>query len=1345
MAKRILGLDLGTNSIGWAVVDDDGCGEFELIRRGVHIFQEGVKIEKGIESSKAAERTKYRAARRLKFRRKLRKIKTLNVLSTANFCPTLSDEELKNWRSERIYPLNPDFRDWCRTSDPKTSDKNTVYKNPYYFRWLAATESLDLNHKEDRYKLGRAFYHIAQRRGFKSNRLDTTKESDGVVSNDITALNKKMNNRTLGQYFFEECYKSGEKIRKIHTSRDEHYLAEFNFICEKQGVAKELKNELHKAIFYQRPLKSQKGLVATCPFEPKKKRAPISHPLFEEFRMWQTLNNIKIKTMNDVELRPLTTEEKDLIIPLFLRVKPQFDFKDIAKKLTPKGQKSAYVKSRDTDAHVLFNYRDNQTISGCPLSAKLKNLFVEDYKAAIAKTYRGNKETKDGKQRSADDLLYEVWHALFSFNDKERLGTYAKKRLGLTDEQVIEFLNINPKQGYGALSLKAIRKILPYLKQGLIYSHAVFFANLDEVIGISANEDERLKTDISTLIDEHKQYVSGAKCVNEFVREYKKNPRNFNEKYDLRDVQAFETTLPKKVRDLAESICKKIKRQISLNNGNGEYFKIERLEKRVGDYLIENFDTDSVLLKKLYHPSAIETYKPAKKHSDGTSYLGDPRISSIKNPVFMRAMFRVKAVVNELLKQGEITDQMQIHVEMAKELNDANKRAAIRTWQKNNEIKRNKYKEAIEEAIKGNQKGTRIDREATGDEILKYQLWEEQNHICPYTGVTIELTDFIGKDPKYDIEHTIPRSLACDNSQENMTLCDGKYNREIKKAKIPFECPNYKEILPRVQHWQEEVDRLHGLIGKKRKDSRPATTKEKKDKAIQERLILEMERNYLREKHRRFTMEEITGGFKNSQLVDTRIITKYARLYLKTVFSTVHTVNGKATGDFRQCWGVEKTRDNHAHHAVDAIIVACVTRNQYDELAQYYHEYESYKRNDPSVPEKPHFEKPWKTFTEDMKNLKNEILVSHYAPNHLLKQTKKKAKLNGKIIIQKGQTARGSLHKDTFYGAIKRPIMNKFGKREDTIKFVVRKPLDNLETSDVKKIVDDKIREIVTERRDVEASLKKTLKTLEKQKVRANDDEAVIIQRNIDALKSKISNLYALPNKNGNPIPIKKVRIFTRLQEPLMLKRHRDISVKKAKLYKKNYYVANDENYIMALYEGKNAKNKIKRDSEIFNNLKTINFYKASNRNSNTEIVPKEKMGLPLKQILQSGMFVLLWRESPNEIWALSELERANRLYIIRGLDDDGIKLYFHQEARPTVDVIKHMNNVINEFNVQNNILDKKGEIKKSKLTSPKGGDVLERSDEFPYIKFQPSNFNALIEGIDFKLTVLGEIENLQT
>jgi len=219
--KKILGLDLGTNSIGWAVVETEDNKKFELLDKGVRIFQEGVKIEKGIESSKAAERTGYRSARRIKFRRRLRKIETLKVLIENNMCP-LSMDELIVWKENKNnYPKNKIFYNWLKTKDPKEGTNGT-YINPYYFRTEAIKRKL-----ENTNDVGRALYHLAQRRGFKSNRLESTDEkSRGIVKTEINKLSSELNGRYLGEYFYE-LYLKGEKIRKRHISREEHYLNEF--------------------------------------------------------------------------------------------------------------------------------------------------------------------------------------------------------------------------------------------------------------------------------------------------------------------------------------------------------------------------------------------------------------------------------------------------------------------------------------------------------------------------------------------------------------------------------------------------------------------------------------------------------------------------------------------------------------------------------------------------------------------------------------------------------------------------------------------------------------------------------------------------------------------------------------------------------------------------------------------------------------------------------------------------------------------------------------------------------------------------------------------------------------
>ena len=152
MAK-ILGLDLGTNSIGWAIVEKNNS-DFTLIDKGVRIFSEGVNIEAktNSESSKAAKRTEFRSSRKLKYRRKIRKIGLLKVLSDNDFCPKLLDIELKDWRYKKIYPQNNEFRIWLSTDNQeKEDDRKLQSKNPYAYRFKAAIDNLNLKNKEDRY------------------------------------------------------------------------------------------------------------------------------------------------------------------------------------------------------------------------------------------------------------------------------------------------------------------------------------------------------------------------------------------------------------------------------------------------------------------------------------------------------------------------------------------------------------------------------------------------------------------------------------------------------------------------------------------------------------------------------------------------------------------------------------------------------------------------------------------------------------------------------------------------------------------------------------------------------------------------------------------------------------------------------------------------------------------------------------------------------------------------------------------------------------------------------------------------------------------------------------------
>jgi len=1446
MAK-ILGLDLGTNSIGWAIVDKEK-NDFKLLDKGVRIFSEGVNIEAktNSESSKAAKRTEFRSARKLKYRRKIRKIELLKVLSENNLCPKLSDDELNEWRYKKIYPQNDEFRIWLGTDNQKDeAERKKQNKNPYFFRFKAAKENLNLNNIEDRYILGRALYHISQRRGFLSNRLDNSdnsiieeknieiagiindatsivgfsetfsefltsfdkddasnkplftlsrafiaiskensalaysdlkeklherlnkKEFLGPVKRAISDLTEKIQEEkcsTLGEYFYT-LYQKGDKIRGEYTHRIDHYLTEFNFICNKQNISNEVKVAIEKAIFFQRPLKSQKGLVAKCPLENRKACVPISHPDFEEFRMLSFLNNVKIKMPTDEKLRLLSLEEREQIQPLFFRKKANFDFIDIAKKLTPKNLTPKYYKDREvSDENVLFNYNLGSNVAGCPTIANIFDVFGIKWKEYLLSNFAKNTKTQDNTkvQKSIEEIIDDVWHVLFRFDNEELSKQFAIENLKCDEKTATKFSKIKLKQDYGSLSLKAIRNILPYLRQNLIYSHAVFLANMKNILpkeiwNIEENRNV-INNEINSIIESYKLYSNNIDIVNGLIKNVKKENGTWSSTNNF-VAEAYKNGLNKQVKDFfgtkkwnetSEIFQSKIlsecfelfSNQMKLNSGRGEFAKKQTIDEILKTFLSDNFNVTEESLKKLYHPSAIEVYKKAKRSDvDGKKYLGSPLISSIKNPMAMRSLHQLKKVINQLIMDDMIDEDTSIHIEMPRELNSSNERVAIRQWNEDLKNRRNKYSEEIKSIFRGeiltedcnDANSNYSDYEPTETDILKYQLWIEQNKVCLYTGKTICLSDFIGNNPKFDIEHTIPRSRSLDNSHVNKTLCSAIYNRQTKKDKIPFECPNYEEILPRIKHWYAKYKDLEQQIKDLSKKVKAATIKDKRDKYIIERTKLRFEYSYYSKKYRLFTMDEVPEGFKNSQSVDIGIISKYGNLFLKTVFNKVYPIKGKTTANLRQMWGLnEKSRDNHAHHAKDAVVVACCTNEINDALANYYHDLEQFEFFGKPKPSFSH-RIPWEGFHKDVDDFDNNTLVSHHTPDNLPVQSKKAIRKrgiiqrneNGEIKYKQGDTVRGTLHKESFYGAIKREELNKkTGETEEVIKYVKRQGIEVFKDADLKNIVDDKIKEIVTNGREQEKQIKKEVEELKKQIKNLKEDEEQPIKEAIQILENKIKNdLYVLPNKNGNPIPIKKIRYYTSdVTNPLFIKKHRDISRHEHKQF---YHTKNDGNYCMAIYEGVDKKGKLSRSNQLINIIDAGKYFKLSNDDKKIyPIAPEKDENLnPLKYILTKGKMVLIYDKSPKELFEMSEEKLLERLFEITQMDveDSCIKLLHHSEAREKKKLTPFM----------------------GLKTGMKGGKNIGEHKKYPWIKIGVNSFDCLVEDYEFKLTPTGKIKFL--
>ena len=430
-------------------------------------------------------------------------------------------------------------------------------------------------------------------------------------------------------------------------------------------------------------------------------------------------------------------------------------------------------------------------------------------------------------------------------------------------------------------------------------------------------------------------------------------------------------------------------------------------------------------------------------------------------------------------------------------------------------------------------------------------------------------------------------------------------------------------------------------------------------------------------------MESVPEGFSRRQGTDISVISKYARLYLKSLFKHVYTVKGIATSDFRKIWGIQsiyskKERVNHVHHCIDAIVIACIGLDEYNKLGAYYHDEENHEWYGKS---KAYFKKPWSTFVEDIERVQDEILVYHYTPDNMPKQGRRRilldVEINGrkkkKKVLCKGDAARGSLHKDTYYRAIMR-------SGEDAPYYVVRKNVDNhLSDQDIKNIVDDVVREII---------------------------QNAVAKGGKDALNGTIWM------NEEKQIPIKKVRCITSVKNPLCFehRKPRDISNKS---YKNNYYVASDDNYLMAVYKGVTLKGKVKYMYEFINMLDAARFYKQSNDKVLVEgnIVQLNKDGFNLDFTLKKGTMVLLYIDNPDEVWE-NNGDWSHRLYKVTELWKDGrIVVTKHTEARPSSEV--------------------------PKVT--KGFCIGDSKGLYSY-----SKFSALVQGYDFEINELGEIKRLK-
>lgn len=491
--KKILGLDLGVTSVGWALIEDSD-GKKEILGMGSRIiplstddnkeFSQGVAITKN--QKRTTKRTQRKGYNRYQMRRK-------------NLARVLADNEMHDAELFNLEPLEL-----------------------WGLRSKAVTEKIELK------EIGRVLYHLNQKRGYKSSRSDANldkKDTEYVAQVKSRHDELKEQGLTIGQKFFDEL--KGNQYYRIRQQvfPREAYIEEFDLICKEQQrhYPKVLSNDFitrlkDEIIFYQRNLKSQKGLVSICEFEgfsSKNKEGkllfvgprvtPKSSPLFQVCKIWESINTITIKNKQGDDLN-ITPEQKQQLFT-YLDNNERISAAELFKLLGLKRNEGWYtnkqiergIQGNITKSALLKAFGEDNPLLEFHLTTTTKDkieAYLVDKKTGEV---LGTKETKQIEGNFENEPLYKLWHIIYSISDIDECKQALINKLGIKKEVAEKLAAIDfTRHGFGNKSAKAIRKILPYLMEGDVYSVACSYAGYNH--SNSLTKDENLKRHLLSQI-----------------------------------------------------------------------------------------------------------------------------------------------------------------------------------------------------------------------------------------------------------------------------------------------------------------------------------------------------------------------------------------------------------------------------------------------------------------------------------------------------------------------------------------------------------------------------------------------------------------------------------------------------------------------------------------------------------------------------------------------------------------------------------------------------------------------------------------------------------------------------
>lgn len=933
----------------------------------------------------------------------------------------------------------------------------------------------------------------------KTDKEGSEKRSFRAPSEDDWTLLKKkteqeigQSNKTVGAYIYHALLQNPKqkiKGKLIRTIERKFYKDELKAILKNQKTfhpeltdedlyvdcVRELyrNNEAHQTtlskkdiihlftddlIFYQRPLRSQKSSISNCTLEFRKykdengieqtdylKAIPKSHPLYQEFRLWQWIYSLGIYTKDD------NINVTADFIGNIQDYENLFDFLNNRKEI-----------KQDILIKFLLEQKGFKSKQLTAELAKYRWNFVQD------KIYPCNETGSQIRTRLAkveninDNFLtreieQKLWHIIYSVNDKidyeKALKTFAEKNNLDTNSFVDNFKKFPPfKSEYGSFSEKAVKKLLPLIRLGKHWNwNAIDYRSQDRIQKIITGEfDEEIKNRVRE------------KAIHLTKENHFQGLQLWLAQYIVygRHSEAINLGKWNSVNDL-ETYLKEFK-QHSLRNPIVEQVITETL--RVVKEIWAKYGNGA---KDFFSEIHVELGREMKNTAEDRERLTN-QISENEN-----TNLRIKALLAELLYDDNV-ENVRPFSPMQQEI--------LKIYEEG----------VLSSDIEIDDEYLKISKTAqpSSTELKRYKLWLEQKYRSPYTGEIIPLNKLF--TPEYEIEHIIPQSRYFDDSFSNKIICESAVNK-LKDKQLGLEFIK--------NHHGEVVSTGFG---------KQVTVFDEKE---YEEFVKE---HYSKNtgKKTKLMLEEIPDKMIERQLNDTRYISKFISALLSNLVrveanddgvnsKNVLPGNGKITSILKQDWGLndvwndlilprfermnsitnssvfttwnenhqkflpvvplefsrgfQKKRIDHRHHAMDALVIACATRDhinllnnqsaksdtkRYDlnkKLRKFekvtYTDFKTGNRIEKEVSKD--FLKPWDNFTVDARNNLENIIVSFKQNLRVINKTTNKYETykdeNGDVRIGKdgkpkkdliSQTSgdswaiRKPMHKDTVSGLV---------------------------------------------------------------------------------------------------------------------------------------------------------------------------------------------------------------------------------------------------------------------------------------------------------------------------------------